>query len=498
MAIRFFNSLTETKEVFEPAEPDRVRIYSCGPTVYNYNHLGNFRAYVFVDLLRRFLRLRGFGLDHSVNITDVEDKIIENAHRAGLSIEEFTAPYIEAFLEDLRYLKLEEVEHRPRATRSIPAMIELMGRLHQNGHAYQSQGNVYFRLASDPGYGRLSHIEPAALRQAADGRFEADEYSKEDVRDFALWKAPATDYEQRWESPWGPGRPGWHLECSAMIRQIYGAAGVDIHTGGVDLMFPHHENEIAQSCCAYPDDRFVGVWLHNEHLLVEGKKMSKSLGNYFMLRDFTEPERARAIVDQGRAPALILDLLASDRMAGALRYLLIGTHYRQKLNFTFDGLQGAANAIERLQGTIDRLLRIATETAPLEGQGPAPSFVEGAIEEFTAALDDDLNISKALAAVFELNRTLNQALDRNDLGADGVHSGIEAFRMVNQILDVFSFELREVNSDPEHDAIDALVAERNQARANRDFARADEIRNLLRQKGVTLEDTATETLWRRD
>ncbi|MBI3395818.1 MAG: cysteine--tRNA ligase, partial [Spirochaetia bacterium] len=317
MALQVTNSLSGEKEPFRPKDPKRVRIYTCGPTVYNFNHIGNFRSYVFADVLRRYLKLAGFGVEHTMNITDVEDKIIASAGKAGETIEQLTGRYITAFLEDIQSLRIQEVEHRPRATRSIPKMLDMIGELEKRGHTYNSNGSVYFRLSSFGDYGHLSRIDPDSLRAAADGRFEADEYTKENVRDFALWKQAAPS-EPSWESPWGHGRPGWHIECSAMIEEIYGKDGIDIHTGGIDLLFPHNENEIAQTCAANPGRNFVRYWMHNEHLLVDGKKMSKSLGNFFMLRDLLQPEKMEAMIQAGQVPESIREISAGGRMARAM------------------------------------------------------------------------------------------------------------------------------------------------------------------------------------
>ncbi len=521
MALRFSNSLSGEKEIFAPADPTRVRIYNCGPTVYDFAHIGNFRAYVFVDLLRRYLQYRGYGVEQAMNLTDVEDKIIQRARDAGRDIRDYVAPYVEAFLEDLRFLRIREIEHRPRATEAIPAMIEMMQALEQGQYAYAADGGVYFRIANFKNYGRLSHIDPEQLRVAADGRFAADEYEKEDVRDFALWKPADEASGAAWNSPWGRGRPGWHLECSAMIREIFGAHGVDIHTGGIDLLFPHHENEIAQSCCAYPHDNFVRYWLHNEHLLVEGRKMSKSLGNVFLLRDFSEPERLQALIDAGKAPAALAGLQKRGGLARAIRYVLIATHYRQKLNFTFDGILGAESAAGRVQNVIDRLrsivgasvaemqARYAAEDAtgapgerratPLDSN--AADFTVRARAEFVAGLDDDLNVSRSLAAVFEFVRDVNAALEKDELPAAAAAAALTALYGWNEALDLWDFADRPAPGadagivDEEVREIEALIAARAQARKDRDFAGADRIRDELAARGVTLKDTPQGAVW---
>ncbi|MCB1318914.1 MAG: cysteine--tRNA ligase [Leptospiraceae bacterium] len=524
MAIQFYNSLTQQKETFQPGDAARVRIYSCGPTVYNFNHLGNFRAYVFVDVLRRYLQYRGYGVDHTMNITDVEDKIIENAHKHGQNIREFTAPFVRAFLEDLEYLAIEDVEHRPRATEHIAAMIALMQSLEKSGHLYSVKGNVYFKLNSYDDYGRLSRLDMSELKTAADGRFAADEYTKEDARDFALWKAPATDYEERWPSPWGDGRPGWHLECSAMIREQYGANGVDIHTGGIDLLFPHHENEIAQSCCAYPSDNFVRYWLHNEHLLVEGKKMSKSLHNFFTLRDLTRPEAAEhAVVDES-ARRLVLRLIRRGHMPRAMRHLLMSTHYRQKLNFTFEALNASDQACERLQHALQRwkeiaginaesemteLMRVERERTHFDSQPERvkddSKLVNTARLAFIRALDDDLNIARAFAALFDLVRSMNIKLEQNELKADEARDALVFLMHTNRVLAFLDFNAHENAApdsgddmdDDEAARIESLIAQRNTARAAKDFATADSIRDRLLNEGIQIKDTPDGTRWER-
>ena len=496
-------------------------MYNCGPTVYNYNHLGNFRAYAFVDVLRRYLAFRGYGLEQTMNITDADDKIIDTARKSNLPIEEFTAPYIKAFLEDLDYLGIADVEHRPRATDHIPAMIEMIQSLEQGGYTYSQEGSVYFRLAAFEKYGRLSGIDPAQLRTAADGRFAADEYEKENARDFALWKAPQSAGERVWDSPYGPGRPGWHLECSAMIREIYGARGVDIHTGGIDLLFPHHENEIAQSVCAYPHDNFVGLWLHNEHLLVDGQKMAKSAGNFFTLRDFSERERLAALVANQGAPESLLKLHDRGWLQRCLRYVLIGTHYRQKLNFSFTAIAGAESSLKRLQNTIDRLKNHAgwqaediaaalahelqTNTnagigepgaAPPVAQTDAPdASIQQARARFIEALDDDLNIAKAFAALFDLCRDVNAELETRD--AQYARSALVFLAHANTVLNLFDFSAAsagdvEVAVDSELAArVEQLIIDRRAARDRKDFAAADRIRDELKAMGVVLKDGPT-------
>src|SRR5580698_9591257 len=364
MALRFYNTLTQQVEPFAPLHGNVVRMYTCGPTVYNFVHIGNLRAFTFQDILRRWLRAHGYQLDHVMNITDVEDKIIRNAAAEHKSIGEYTAVYTQAFFDDIRTLRLQEPERWAKATDHIDDMAEAIEKLRDKGFTYVSEGSVYYRIANFPSYGKLSHNDFSGIRPGA--RVDVDEYDKADAREFVLWKAQK-DGEPAWETPLGPGRPGWHIECSVMAMKYLGTT-LDIHTGGVDLAFPHHENEIAQ---AEPltGKQFVRYWLHSEHLIVEGQKMSKSLGNYFTLRD---------LIAKGYSPE-------------ALRYLLTSVPYRKKLNFTFDGLKAAATSIDRL-----RNYKLRLETGKF-AEGLNPAMVErtaAAEQAFGDALDDDLNTAE--------------------------------------------------------------------------------------------------------
>ncbi len=516
MALHVFNSMSGAKELFQPEDPTNVRIYNCGPTVYNFNHIGNFRAYAFVDLLRRYLKFRNFGVEHSSNITDVDDKIIQNAMEKKQDLETFTEPYIQAFFEDLRTLKIQDVEHRPRATRTIDRMHEMIQVLEKKDHTYTVGSNVYFRITSYSDYGKLSRIDPESLKAAAGGRFDADEYTKENVRDFALWKSPDSDNEPGWESPWGFGRPGWHLECSAMIRDIYGKKGVDIHCGGIDLLFPHHENEIAQSCAAYPDDNFVKYWMHNEHLLVEGKKMSKSMGNFFTLRDLTVDESARKLVSENRAPQLLLDQIRSGHITRNIRYLLTGTHYRIKLNFTFDGLHAADSACDRMQSAVRKLMqKTGMEISDIESHAKTISSNDSpgnggsgfanrntkaakAMSAFIEAMDDDLNISKATASIFDFLRDIQPDMESETAEKTELQDGIIFLYLINQVLDVIAFEADESApsvDDSLRNWIEEMIEKRKDARKNKDFAEADNIRDELLTKGIEIKDTPQGTTW---
>ncbi|MDL5244568.1 cysteine--tRNA ligase [Leptospira weilii] len=468
--IQFYNSLSGKKEKFSPANPHRVTVYSCGPTVYNFAHIGNLRAFLFVDVLRRSLKLLGYGVDMTMNITDIDDKIIRDSISSQKSIQEFTTPWTEAFFEDLKTVSAEFLEHYPKATESIPEMIEIIQRLQNQGLVYEKDGNLYFSIQKFEGYGKLSKIDTSGMKTGT--RYDTDEYEKEDVRDFVLWKSPKLKGEASWKTLVGIGRPGWHLECSAMIRKVYGS-GVDIHTGGVDLLFPHHENEIAQSEGAFPEESFVKTWLHSEHLLVEGQKMSKSKGNFYTLRD---------LVQQGLDPK-------------AIRFLLISAHYRSKLNFSTDRIAEASANIRKIQNCLDRLLdlepnvkidSIFTFTLPLTQTWK---------KEFEESLADDLNISKALAVVFESLKQINSLLDTNQTDSKQRVEFIQILAYYDRIFGILNFES---SKDPLIDSeIDSLIEERQTARKNKDFARSDAIRDQLLAQGILIEDTKDGVRWRR-
>src|SRR5580692_2207944 len=382
--IRFHNTLGGKIEAFAPQKSDGVRIYTCGPTVYDYAHIGNYRTFVFQDILRRFLKLRGYKMKHVMNLTDVDDRIIANAAAAGVSIRDYTEKYAQAFFDDCKTLSIEAPEHWIRATDHIDDMVKLIRRLQEKSYTYPSEGSIYYRIAKFPHYGQLSNIDVTGIQAGA--RVDVDRYEKESARDFALWKAPKPG-EHFWETPIGKGRPGWHIECSAMAMKYLGDT-LDIHTGGIDLAFPHHENEIAQSEAA-TGKPFVRTWLHAEHLIVEGQKMSKSLGNFYTLRD----------------------LFARGHKPSTIRFALASVPYRKQLNFTFDGLQQAASSVERLRNFSDRLTR---EKFP---EGNAPEMAERvakAANDFDAALADDLNTARALAAAFDLVREVNIAMDKGE------------------------------------------------------------------------------------
>jgi len=462
--LRFLNTLSRRTEPFEPIEPGHVRLYTCGPTVYDFAHIGNLRTFLFEDVLRRTLAASGHRVTQVMNLTDIDDKTIRGAAAEGISLRAYTDRYIEAFFADLDTLRVERAEHYPRATEFIPQMVELVERLSARGHTYVQDGSTYFRISTFPAYGRLSGIDPDQVRPGA--RVDSDEYEKEDVRDFVLWKA-AKPGEPAWDSALGPGRPGWHLECSAMAMTLLGES-LDIHTGGVDNIFPHHENEIAQSEAA-TGKPFVRTWLHAEHLIVEGQKMAKSLGNFFTLRD---------LLERGHDPV-------------AIRYLLVSVPYRQKLNFTFDGLHAAAAGIERIGNTLRRLAYTPAATA--DG-ALAAADVDVAIAEFDAALADDLNTARSLGAVHSLLTRINQALDGAGIDAAARARVDAAFARVAAVLDIVPVR---AGRSAEDEAIDALVAERTAARKGKDFARSDAIRAELAARGIILDDTPHGTVWHR-
>lgn len=471
--LRLHNSLSRRTEDFEPADGRTVRLYTCGPTVYDYAHIGNFRSFVFYDLLCRWLRCKGWEVHQVMNITDVDDKTIRGAAHASESLEAFTRRYEALFLEDLARLQVDPPWKTPRATEHIEAMLELIAGLVAGGHAYVAEGSVYFALSSFPHYGRLSGVERGSeARDAAYGRLQGDEYERQQADDFALWKA-AREGEPSWGSPWGPGRPGWHIECSAMARMYLGET-LDIHCGGVDLLFPHHENEIAQSE-ALTGKPFSRFWLHAEHLLVDGQKMSKSLGNYYTLAS----------------------LLEMGHSAVALRHTYLGAHYGKQLNFTLDGLQQSEHALAHLYAFLQRLPQL---TLP-EGSTPAATeMIDAARNGFATAMDADLNVPGAMGTVFEAIRETNSLLDEGGFAAGDREALLAFLSDADRVLGIMEEQLRAARADGNAGALDeevaCLVTERTEARKARDFARADAIRDDLLARGIALEDTPTGTIWR--
>src|SRR6202790_2674524 len=475
--IQLHNTLGGKIEPFIPQNSGEVRIYSCGPTVYDFAHIGNFRTFVFQDILRRFLLSRGFKITQVMNLTDVDDRIIANAAAAGVGIREYTEKFAQAFFDDCKTLSLEPPEHWTRATDNIDSMVRLIEQLREKSFTYESEGSIYYRITKFKDYGKLSNIDVAGIQAGA--RVDVDRYEKESARDFALWKAPK-EGEHFWETSIGRGRPGWHIECSAMAMKYLGET-LDIHTGGIDLAFPHHENEIAQSEGA-TGKHFVKYWLHAEHLLVEGEKMSKSLGNFFNLRD----------------------LFAKGYKPSALRFALASVPYRRQLNFTFDGLQQAVSAVDRLRNFADRLKQGKFEP----GQYPGMSErIAKAAADFDAGLSDDLNTAQALAAAYDLVREANVAIDKGEFRLDDAAAAQKFLATFDRVFAVLedndaqklqALGYGQEKSNAGDAEIEKLVAERQVARQTRDFATADRIRKELDKRGIILEDSRDGSVrWKR-
>ena len=489
MALRVFNTLSGRVEELKTLDEKRIRMYSCGPTVYDYGHIGNFRTFVFVDLFRRFLRQSGYELHHVMNITDVDDKIIRNSSAKGMGVREYAAKYEKAFFEDMHILSLEKPEQIARATEHIPEMASLIARLQKKGFAYKVEdGSYYFPIAKFPSYGKLSKKDMSGISDGA--RVDVDEYEKDHVRDFALWKAPKPG-EAKWDTEIGPGRPGWHIECSAMAMEYLGDT-LDVHLGGEDLIFPHHENEIAQSEAA-TGKNFSRYWMHVRFLLVEGQKMSKSLGNSYTPRD----------------------LMLKGHKASSIRYLLSSVPYQKQLNFTFDGLRQAANSVERLRNF---KLRLDTASFPDGANPEMKSLAESTRHKMRAALEDDMNTAQALAAIFDLVREANAAGDAGKLFREEIPELQNALNQFDEVFAVLKDDDAEkmrqviewartegkvdesaVATEPAlSDAlVEALIAERQQARKARDFGKSDAIRKQLADAGIILEDTKDGLRWKR-
>ena len=465
--LRLFNTMSRKKELFKPIEKGKVRMYSCGLTVYDCAHIGNLRAYVFVDLLRRWLDYRGFDVRHVMNLTDVDDKTIRGMRKEGISLRKYTQRYIDAFFEDLEKLNVKKADIIPKATDHIPEMVELIKTLMNKGYAYKSEeGSVYFSISKFGDYGKLSGMKIEQLNPGA--RVKVDEYDKLQACDFALWKAwHPDDGDVFWETELGKGRPGWSIECSAMSMKYLGET-FDIHTGGVDLVFPHHENEIAQSE-AVTDEKFVNYWLHNEHLLIEGERMGKSLQNFYTLRD---------LVRMGYDPKVV-------------RYLLMSTHYRNQLNFTLGGLKAAGNALQRIRDFIKRL----EEVNATQGD-EALKLTEDARKRFEDAMDDDLDINSALAAMFNLVREVNVLVDERELSHAGAKRVKNLMMDYDKVLAVLGGP-SEMKPDLSKEAED-LIKRREEARKSRDWKTADAIRRELLRIGIVLEDTPEGVKWKRE
>jgi cysteinyl-tRNA synthetase len=494
MPLELFNTLSAKVEEFHPLEDNLVRMYACGPTVYDYGHIGNFRTFIVIDTLRRFLKQSGYQLKHVMNITDVDDKIIRNAARDGVTVQEYTKKYRQAYVEDADALNIEPPELLVNATDHIQEMAHFIAGLVDKAYAYRTDdGSYYFRIAKFPEYGKLSKKDFAGMSDGA--RVDVDEYDKDNARDFALWKAPKPG-EAMWETEIGPGRPGWHIECSLMSMKYLGES-FDIHCGGEDLIFPHHENEIAQSE-AMTGKRFVNVWVHSRFLLVEGEKMSKSLGNFYTVRD---------LILKGHKPS-------------SIRFLLMSVPYRKQLNFTFDGLTQAANSVERLRNF---KLRLQNEQFPEGGSETIAGIAQKTADEMRAALNDDLNTARALGATFDMVRDVNAAADAGEVRKGDVPALLKVLEQFEEIFAVLkdddaakvratvewataeglqdrispeTAELAKAASLSDAD-VERLVAEHSQARKARDFERSDAVRAELGENGIILENTKDGVRWKR-
>ena len=466
MSIRFYNTISRQKEAFQPLETGVVKMYTCGPTVYDFAHIGNYRTFIFEDLLRRYLEFRGFEVNQAMNLTDVDDNTIRRSRERGISLTELTDEFKAAFHADLKTLNMQVAQNYPEATNYILEMINMISKLETKGYTYTTpDGSVFFNIEKHKHYGRLANLNPDEMLSG--GRVADDSYEKEGARDFALWKGfKPEDGDVHWESPWGAGRPGWHIECSVMSTELLGPH-FDIHCGGVDNIFPHHENELAQSVCATGAD-FVNYWLHSEYLLVDNKKMSKSLNNFYTLRD---------LLDQGYP-------------ADAIRWMLITTHYRQKLNFSVSRLEEAQKAVNRLREFYSKL-----QAYEGSGEEDAREQIGIADDQFTSAMDDDLNISGGLAAIFELVRWGNRSMVEERLSPTGATDLLRLIRKLDHVLGVLDMESG-LQVDVDAEFIEAKIAARKEARANKDFAASDAIRDELAALGVELIDTPDGTKWK--
>jgi cysteinyl-tRNA synthetase len=464
--LTFFNTATRQKEILQPIKAGNISMYTCGPTVYDFAHIGNFRTYVFEDILRRTLKFFGLKVTQVMNLTDIDDKTIRGAIAKGIPLGEYTKKYSDAFFEDIKTLNIEPAEHYPAATSYIKEMCAVIQKLLDKGIAYKSNdGSVYFAIKKFPHYGCLSHLDLDSLEAGASDRVAADEYDKEHVSDFVLWKAydPSRDGNIFWESPFGKGRPGWHLECSTMAMNLLGET-IDIHVGGIDNMFPHHENEIAQSE-AYSDKPFVKLWMHAEHLVVDNKKMSKSLGNFFTLRD----------------------LILKGYTGKQVRYMLLHTHYKTQLNFTFEGLEASGVALQRLNDFIQRMQEIQKNGNGIKNsENFVTPIIEKTSHQFEVSLADDLNISACLASLFDMVREINSLADAGKINPEQAQNVLDFMHSIDKVLGVLTFEEEEVFPEP----IVKAFEERLEARKEKNWKLADSLRDFIYKEGYQIEDTA--------
>ena len=460
-----YNTEKQKKEKFNPINKNEVKIYSCGPTVYNFCHIGNLRAFIFTDLLRRTLKLLKYNVNHTMNITDVDDKIIKASLEQNLSIKKFTKPWTDAFFEDLDKIFIERVEHYPKATDSIDEMNEILKKLQENNLIYEKEDGIYYNIEKFSEYGSLTQLDKSNLKSGL--RYDTDEYEKNDIRDFAVWKKEANE-NYSWESDFGRGRPGWHLECSAMIRKIY-KSSIDIHTGGIDLVFPHHENEIAQSKGAYPKENFVNYWLHCEHLLVENQKMSKSKDNFYTLRD----------------------LIKRGYCTKSIRFMMLNCHYRTKLNFSEKQLEDSFKLVQKIQNCLDFILE-KVEDYNFEITQKPKNYSKQSFETFLSFLSDDLNTPRAFASIFEEVKRINFDISKNSLKQEDYKDIYIYFNQINRILAVLNF-----SKNQKDDIIQKMIDKRNLAKKQKNFTLADNIRDELKKQGIIIEDTKDGTRWKK-
>ncbi len=464
MALRFYNTLTRKKEEFKPIRDNEVSLYTCGPTVYNYVHIGNLRTFLFEDILVRYLKYKQYHVRQIMNLTDVDDKTIRGSRQQGMSLKEFTQKYSQAFFDDIKTLNITPAEKYPCATDYINEMVEIIQKLEEKGFTYESEGSVYFSISKFKEYGKLANLDRDNLKAGASGRISTDEYEKENVSDFVLWKAHTEeDGDVWWQTPLGKGRPGWHIECSAMSMKYLGET-FDIHTGGVDNMFPHHENEIAQSE-ASTGKPFVNYWLHSEFLNLKGEKSSKSKGNVIYLND---------LLNKGFSKEVI-------------RFSLIQYHYRSKINYSDEVLEQSRATLETLNHFTQRCQQVTKEQSP---DSKVKQIIAQGLKKFEEAMDDDLNISAALAAVFEAIKEIN--IDFDQVGQKDAEDLIDFMKRIDEILAVLKFGEAILEEE-----ISKLIEERNQARKNKDFKKSDAIRDSLKEKGIQLEDTPDGVIWKK-